>query len=182
MKMPRFSLGVGMRKIKSLLAILIGFFVWQLIRLFFPELEIHPEFIYIYGLLEIRDTSEKTKILGMQRIKATAIAIAIGLPLVFLRIHTHFVLDHLWIVTVLDLAMILLGTLLTLQLGQKAGCGALIGLTAMMFIIFFISHANEQRYMHAVLRASQTVIGVSVAWLLNVVLFPYHGKQIENKE
>ena len=48
---------VGMRKVKSLLAILIGFIIWQGIRLFFPALEPHPLFIYLYGFLEVRDSS-----------------------------------------------------------------------------------------------------------------------------
>ena len=51
---------VGFRKVKSVLAIFVGFWFWQLLRLFFPALEAHPIFIYIYGMIEIRDTSEKT--------------------------------------------------------------------------------------------------------------------------
>lgn len=59
---------VGMRKVKSILAIFCGFCLWQLIRLFVPGLEVHPIFIYIYGMMEIRETSEKTKENGKMRI------------------------------------------------------------------------------------------------------------------
>lgn len=52
---------VGMRKVKSILAIFCGFCLWQLIRLFVPGLEVHPIFIYIYGMMEIRETSEKQR-------------------------------------------------------------------------------------------------------------------------
>ena len=38
-----------------------GFCLWQLIRLFVPGLEVHPIFIYIYGMMEIRETSEKKR-------------------------------------------------------------------------------------------------------------------------
>ncbi len=174
---PHNGLHVGMRQVKSLLAILIGFFIWQIIRIFFSDLEIHPIFIYIYGLLEIRDTSEKTKSLGLQRIKATLIAMAIGMPMLLLRIHLYSVLKAEWLITMLDMLMIFLGVLVTLQLGQKAGCGNLTGLAAVVFIILLINHANDERYVYAVLRASQTVIGVFVAWLLNVVLLPYPIKK-----
>lgn len=178
-KMP---LHIGMRKVKSLLAILIGFFIWQAIRLFFPDLEIHPIFIYIYGFLEIRDTSEKTKTLGLQRIKATLIAMAVGLPMLLLRIYIHTNVENTALVTVFDLVMILLGSLITLQLGQKFECGSMTGLASVIYIILLISHADDNRYIYAVLRAFQTVIGVFVAWLVNVLLFPYPGRNAKNEE
>ena len=178
----KIHLHIGMRKIKSLLAILIGFFIWQGIRLFFPDLEVHPLFIYIYGFLEVRDSSEKTKTLGMQRIKATAVAIVIGLPLLPLRIWMHSGLDQEILLIVLDLMLILLGSLVALQLAEKLRCGAMTGLAAVIYIILLLYHADDTRYLYAVLRASQTVIGVFVAWLVNVLLFPYPGRNTKNKE
>ena len=80
---------VGMRKVKSILAIFCGFCLWQLIRLFVPGLEVHPIFIYIYGMMEIRETSEKTKENGKMRILATLTAVGVGLPIMFLT-------DWLW--------------------------------------------------------------------------------------
>ena len=55
---------IGMRKVKSALALLASFLFWQVVRLIFPSLEVHPIFIYIYGMIEIRETSEKTKDYG----------------------------------------------------------------------------------------------------------------------
>lgn len=175
-------LHIGMRKVKSLLAILIGFLIWQGFRLLLPDLEIHPIFIYIYAFLEIRDTSEKTKTLGLQRIKATLIAIAVGMPMLLLRIYMHTNVEESWVVTALDLVMILSGALLTLQLGQKIGCGNMTGVASVIFIILLISHADDNRYLYAVLRASQTIIGVFVAWLLNVLLFPYPGRKSSKRK
>lgn len=172
---------IGMRAGKSLLAILIGFFIWQAIRLFFPDLEIHPVFIYIYGFLEIRETAEKTKTLGLQRIKATLVAMAVALPMLLLRVFCHASIGSLTLVTAIDLIMILVGSLVTLLLGQRAKCGSMTGLSAVIFIILLIYHADDARYLYALLRASQTVIGVGVAWLLNVVLFPYPGRKNEEK-
>ena len=180
-KNNKHHIHIGMRKLKSLLAILIGFFIWQGIRLLFPDLEVHPIFIYIYGLLEVRDSSEKTRTLGVQRIKATVVAMLVGLPMLFLRILIHSNIEPDALVIALDLAIILIGTLLTLQIGERFACGALTGLAAVIYIILLISHADDGRYLYAVLRAFQTVIGVAVAWLVNVFLFPYPGRKTKKE-
>lgn len=170
-------LHVGMRKVKSLIAIIIGFCIWQGIRLFFPDLEVHPLYIYIYSFLEVRDTSEKTKTLGMQRIRATFVGIALGLPMLILRIWLHAVLESEGLLVLLDLLMILAGVLAALQIAPYFRCGALTGIAAVVYIILLIYHADDGRYLYALLRASQTLIGVFVAWLVNVRLFPYHGNK-----
>ena len=73
-----------MRKVKSILAVFVGFWIWQLIRLFAPSLEVHPIYIYIYGIIEMRETSEKTVNFGKLRIKSTVVALLIGLPTLLL--------------------------------------------------------------------------------------------------
>lgn len=170
-------LHIGMRKVKSLIAIIVGFCIWQGIRLIFPDLEVHPLYIYIYSFLEVRDTSEKTKTLGMQRIRATFIGIALGLPMLFLRIWLHSVLENEVLLAMLDLLMVLVGVLAALQIAPHFRCGALTGIAAVVYIILLIYHADDGRYLYSLLRASQTLIGVFVAWLVNVRLFPYNGKK-----
>ncbi len=178
---PDFSLPhVGMRKVKSLLAILIGFLVWQGIRLFFPDLEAHPVFIYFYGLLEIRDSSDKTMSFGKLRIKSTFIALGVGLPALMLRLYFHEIVTMEWLLLTLDLLLLLAGVLLSLELGQRFGCDSMTGLTAIIYISLLIYHADEQRYVYALLRGSQTIIGVLVAWLVNVVLLPYPRRKKDN--
>lgn len=173
---------IGMRKIKSLIAIFIGFLIWQGMRLLCPEMEVHPVFVYIYGLLEIRDTSDKTKSFGVQRIKLTLVAIAVGMPMLALRNFCHINLESQWLIIAIDMVIILFGTLMTLQLGEKAGCGNLTGLTAVVYIILLVLQGEDNRYIYALMRIFQTFIGVFVAWLVNVVIFPYHGKNTEVEE
>jgi len=170
-------LHVGMRKVKSLIAIIIGFCIWQVIRLFFPDLEVHPFYIYLYSFLEVRDSSEKTKTLGMQRIRATFVGMALGLPMLFLRIWLHSALESEGLLVLLDLVMILAGVLAALQIAPYFRCGTMTGIAAVVYIILLIYHADDGRYLYALLRASQTLIGVFVAWLVNVRLFPYNGKK-----
>lgn len=85
---------IGMRKIKSILAIFVGFCLWQILRIFIPGLEVHPIFIYIYG----------------------------------------------------------------------------------MYMILMISHFESSMYLYSIMRAFQTIIGVTIAWFINVKLLPYPPK------
>ena len=168
---------IGLRKVKSILAIFVGFWLWQLVRLAFPDLEVHPIYIYIYSMIEIRDSSNKTVDLGSRRIKATFTAMGIGLPILalaeFLKDLPFFAVS--WARIGLDLALLLFGVLLTLLIAEKVGCKTFCGLAAAIFIILLISHADGERYFYCILRAGQTLVGVFIAWLINVKLLPYPG-------
>lgn len=167
---------VGFRKIKSVLAIFVGFWFWQLMRLFFPALEVHPIFIYIYGMIEIRDSSEKTVDFGKKRIKSTFTALGVGIPCVVLLETLKGVAPEGWIHIGLELLIIIGGVLLTLEVAEKVGCKAFCGLAAAIFIILIISYTTDRVFLYALLRCVQTIAGVFIAWLLNVKIFPYHGK------
>ncbi len=166
---------IGMRKMKSVLAVFIGFWIWQLFRVFVPELELHPIYIYIYGIIEIRDSSTKTVDFSKLRIKATFTALGIGLPLLFLSVYLQSLVTPAWAETAVELAVVLFGTLLVLCVAEVVGCRSFCGLAAAMFIILLVSHSDGEPWSYAVLRSVQTLIGVFIAWLLNVKLFPYSG-------
>jgi len=170
---------IGMRKVKSLLAIVIAFLLWQLVRLFFPELEVHPIFMYIYSMIEIRDSSEKTVTLGKRRIKATFTALGVGLPTLALLDLVLSRANGAFAQVLCELTLMLLGVLLTLEVAEAVGCQNLCGLSAAVFIVLYVTHADSGRYVYSLLRALQTVAGVAVAWVVNVKLFPYPGKPPE---
>ncbi|MBQ6839361.1 MAG: hypothetical protein IJO45_01555 [Oscillospiraceae bacterium] len=173
---------IGLRKMKSLLAIFVGFWVWQLIRLVFPSLEVHPLYIYIYGVIEMRDSSQKTVDMGKDRIKATFVAMGVGLPLLFLGRWLTGMAEPSWFAIGIDLALLLLGTLFTLILAEKANCHAYCGLCAAIFIIFMLTQKDGEPVYYSVFRASQTLIGVFIAWLINVKLFPYEPQETTETE
>lgn len=173
---------VGLRKLKSLLAIFVGFWVWQLVRLVFPSLEVHPLYIYIYGLIEIRETSQKTQDMGKCRIKATFTAMGVGLPLLAAIMYLTNLTEPAWLDAGIELAIILLGVLITLIIAEKVGCKAYCGLAAAIFIIFVISQREGEPVYYSVLRASQTIVGVFIAWLINVKLFPYPSRPRPQKD
>lgn len=167
---------IGMRKIKSILAIFVGFCFWQTLRLFLPELEVHPIFIYIYGLIEIRETSEKTKDFGRMRIMATFTAISIGLPMMLLRDWVSSLLPETWMNTILEIVVLIVGALLVLCVAEWVKCRAYCGLAAAIYIILLVSHFESSMYLYSIMRAFQTIIGVCIAWVINVKFMPYPPK------
>ena len=166
-------LHIGRRKLKSLLAVFLGFCFWQLLRLVLPELETHPLFIYIYAMIEIRESSKKTKENGKKRIWATLIAIGVGMPFLLLtdllRNTEHMMWEKGWY----EIAILLAGTLAVLCVAEWANCRDYCGLSASIAVILLISHFESSVYLRSLMRAVQTVVGVSIAWLVNVKLFPY---------
>ena len=163
---------IGMRKIKSILAIFVGFCLWQTLRLFLPELEVHPIFIYIYGMIEIRETSAKTTDYGKMRIMATITAIVIGMPVMFLYDWMKPMLTQTGLVWV-EIGILLVGALLVLCVAEWVKCRVYCGLAAAIYMILMISHFESSMYLYSVMRAFQTIIGVSIAWFINVKLLPY---------
>ena len=164
---------IGMRKIKSILAIFVGFCLWQLLRLFIPGLETHPIFIYIYGMIEIRETSEKTKDYGRMRIMATFTAILLGLPIMFLADWVRPLLAEGWPRTCMEITVLIAGALLVLIVAELVKCRVYCGLAAAIYMILMISHFESSMYLYSIIRAFQTIIGVTIAWIINVKLLPY---------
>jgi len=166
-----------MRKVKTLLTIFIGFLLWQFVRLFFPSLEVHPLFTYAYGILEIRNTSENTKTFAILRLKANFAAFAVALLFIPMRMFMHTSLENASLLTFLDLVLILVGTLVALTLVECLHCGSMSGLSAVYFIILLVFYGGNNPYLYAGIRGVQTLMGVAIAWLVNVVLLPYPGKK-----
>ena len=168
---------IGMRKIKSILAIFVGFCLWQILRIFIPGLEVHPIFIYIYGMIEIRETSDKTKDYGKMRIKATFTAILIGLPIMLLSDWLRpIILDAKGRSTIFEITVLILGALIVLCVAEWVKCKVYCGLAAAIYMILMISHFESSMYLYSIMRAFQTIIGVTIAWFINVKLLPYPPK------
>lgn len=166
-------LHIGRRKLKSIFAMFLGFCFWQLLRLLVPGLEPHPLFIYIYAMMEIRESSEKTRVSGKKRILATLIAIGVGLPFLLLTDLLRSMPQVVWKSGWYEIVILLTGTLAVLCAAEWANCRDYCGLAASIAVILMISHFESSVYLHSLMRAVQTIVGVSIAWLVNVKLFPY---------
>lgn len=167
---------IGMRKLKSVLAMLLSFLLWQILRLFVPSLSIHPGFAYIYAIIEMRDSAEQTQINGRLRIKATVIGLLCGLLFIFIYLALlPFLPTRFWIVAT-ELAALVVGALFTLTLAELAKCQSFCGVACSIFVACIMGYAEDNAYLYAITRTTQTALGVFSAWLFNTCIFPYHGQ------
>ena len=171
-------LHIGMRKIKSILAVSISFLIWQGIRIFLPMLEAHPIFAYIYSIIEMREIPEKTKNFGKLRIRATIIGLVIGLVFVTLSVYcSSKVTVEIWRIFV-EFLFILVATLCSLCIAELFKCKNFCGIAAIITVICMVSHSGEDVYLYAVMRTIQTLIGVFSATIINVFV----RKKSENQD
>lgn len=171
--------GVGMRKIKSLLAVALAFALWQVVRIWLPQFSIHPLFGYIYAVIEMRDSVEKTRRFGALRIKATLLGLAAGLSALPLSVRYGTGAGEGVVFVLTDLAIILLGVLITLWLAELLQCKNFCGIAAIIFIICLVRDRSTDIniYLYAILRVFQTLLGVFCAWIVNALVCPYPGKE-----
>lgn len=159
---------IGMRKIKSLAAVALSFVIWQIIRIFLPMLEVHPIFGYIYALIEMRETPEKTKNFGKLRIKATFVGLIIGLLFVTISIFATQYIESSWLSVLAEFGIILIAALCALCIAEAVGCKNFCGIAAIIAVICMVSHSGEDRYLYAIMRVLQTLIGVFSAMVVNI--------------
>lgn len=159
---------IGMRKIKSLYAVVLSFVIWQTIRLIVPTLEVHPIFAYIYAILEIRVVPEETTNYGKLRIKSTLIGLAVGLIFVWLTVFLSGFISNQQYVILTEFVLILVATLVSLCVSEVAGCESFCGVTAIITVICMVTQGDGNVYLYAVMRVIQTLIGVFSAVVFNV--------------
>lgn len=161
---------IGMRKVKSLLAVTFAFLIWQLVRLFLPMLEAHPIFAYIYSIIEMRESSDQTKKFGKLRIKATLVGLFVGL--IFIAFSVLFASDSTTekLRIFIEFIYILLATLCSLCVAEIFKCQNFCGIAAIITVICMVSHNEEDIYLYAVMRVVQTLIGVFSAMLINTLI------------
>ncbi len=163
---------IGLRKWKSILALVLTFLLWQLIRIFLPSLELHPGFAYIYAITEMREEAAKTKLFGVRRIRATLVGLFVGLLFIALENMIFPLIENGVLRLGTELFIICIGVLLTLTVAQMTKCVNFCGVAAIIFVICLVWHVDDNRYLYAVLRVLQTVLGVLAAWLVNAKIAP----------
>lgn len=176
-----YKFHIGMRKIKSLLAVMFSFLIWQLFRLFIPMLEVHPLFAYIYSIIEMRENPVKTKNFGKLRIRATLVGLIIGLVFVTLSyfIATKITTESLRILV--ELIFILFATLCSLCVAEFINCKNFCGIAAIITVICMVSHNGDDIYLYAIMRVAQTLIGVFSAMIINIYVGKRNIEQVPNQ-
>lgn len=169
-KVEYMKFHIGMRKVKSLIALCVTFIIWQLIRVFLPMMEAHPVFAYIYSVIEIRETPDKTKKFGKLRIKATFIGLLVGLVFITLSVFVVSKIDSGILSCLTEFLFVLLATLISLIIAEKTKCENFCGIAAIIAIICMISHNEEDIYLYSIMRVVQTLIGVFSAMIINIFI------------
>ena len=113
---------------------------------------------------------------------AYLIALIIGLPLLFLGDFFKSLTSLPWLRIGIELTVILVGSLLVLVAAELANCKSFCGVAATILIVLVVSHTEGEPMTYALLRSIQTVMGVFIAWLINVKLLPYPGKKTPQEE
>lgn len=167
---------IGMRKIKSVLAVILSFAIWQALRCVLPMLEMHPTFAYVYSIIEMRESAQKTKDFGKLRVLATVIGLLVGLLFVTVSFYlTPDVSSELLKATV-ELVFVLLAALCSLCVAEMFGCKDFCGAAAIITVICIISRSQEDIYFYALMRVVQTLVGVFSAILINLCIRTKNGK------
>ncbi len=170
---------IGMRKVKSLLSVSVAFVIWQIIRLFLPILEAHPVFAYIYAIVEMRESAEKTKNFGKLRIIATLTGLVVGLIFVAISLFVTSNITGEFLKTLIEFILVLVATLCSLCLAEIVRCKNFCGIAAIITVICMISHNEENVYLYAVMRVVQTLIGIGSAMLINTFVSKEKHKKAE---
>lgn len=173
---------IGMRKLKSIFAVFLSFLLWQILRIFFPNLSIHPFYSYVYAVVEMRGSLQETTTCGKRRMISTCIGITVGLlvlPLWSLlpAAEENYLLSP-------DILIILSGVLVTLWVADLCKCQNYCAMAAVVFLFCVVrnEHSLENTYVSALVRVTQTLIGVISAWVVNAFICKYPKNNINNKE
>lgn len=177
-----FKLRIGMRKIKSLLAVTLSFCIWQALRLVFPMLEAHPIFAYVYSIIELRENPDKTKNYGMLRIKATLVGLAVGFVFVAVSCFAGCRIEAEMLRTFAEFGVLLVAVLCSLCVAEAVGCKDFCGIASVLTAICMVSYNETNIYTYAIMRVMQTLIGVLSAMLVNVCIGKMGPKSVIESE
>lgn len=173
---------VGMRNIKSALSVLIMFLVWQAVRLYFTELDMHPLYGYLTVLLAMRDTVDNSLNYGKMRIKTTFIGLAIGLAFIAINIRLQEIASSEYMGNIYELILIVVGTSVSLHAAYLLKSKNLCAIAGAVFLVSIVRRDSDSRYLYAVLRVFQTIIGLGVSLVINKYVFPYKKQKEQNED
>lgn len=165
---------IGMRKVKSALALLLAFLVWQLIRIGLPWLDLHPGFAYMYAVIEMRADIETTMKNGFARIKATIIGLIFGLIAIYIFENMGVLFSSELLRISAEAVIMGIGVIITIGVSQMADCQPLCAIGAVVFLVCVLWHVDADRYLYAIIRTAQTLLGIMAAFLINYYIKPVH--------
>jgi uncharacterized membrane protein YgaE (UPF0421/DUF939 family) len=164
---------IGMRNVKSALAIIVCFFAWQMIRWILPILEMHPLYGYVAVVLVMKDTIDKSLSYGMIRLKGTVIGLIVALVCITASVEMQLYFHSTYGKTMVELGMIVIGVCVSLYVAYIFKCDNFCAIASVVFLVCIIRYNKGNLYVHAILRASETIMGMGISLFVNKYVFPY---------
>lgn len=177
--MPKLNLPhVGMRTIKTAVAVMLSYLVFvpfQVLRMDTGVLAyISPLYACIACIVCMQSSLEQTLQVGLSRFLGVFVGAAQGVILLFLSPLLEY-----WAITALLLGLACVGGIWVCTLLKRpAACAMACIVPCVMVLSGTITGVD--RYYYAISRVSETVVGVSVAFLTNAVL-PTNGTSEDKK-
>lgn len=168
---------IGMRNMKSAFGVIICFLVWQAIRLILPNMEFHPLYAYVSVVLAMRDTTENSIAYGKIRVKGTLIGLLIALISISVIVQASFYLHNEYIRIILEVFIIAVGIILSLYLSCILKCENLCAIATVVFLVCMIRYSTENRYVYALFRTLETILGIAISVVVNKYFFPFNKQQ-----
>lgn len=164
---------IGMRNMKSAIAVIVCFLLWQMVRLMIPDIDLHPLYAYAAVVLSMRGTTSDSLTYGKIRVKATIVGLIVALACISFNIPVQTYVYYELLKIIIELVLIVLGVVLSLYLASITKCGNFCAIASVVFLVCMIRYNNENRYVYALLRTFETAMGVSISLLINRFVFPY---------
>ncbi len=167
---------VGMRTIKTAVAVVLSYLIFVPFQLWLPRVyavlagQGGAFYACIAAVICMQSSVGKTVHQGVSRLIGTAIGGCVGL----LVLTTDTLLSHPWFLAL----MLGAGTVAVIWLCNLIGRPAACSIGAVVLCVILFNHSGPERYLYAVTRMMETAVGVVIAILVNRLL-PDHREQTE---
>ncbi len=163
----------GARKTKSIIALVICFGFWQIVRLLFSnlDLEVTPIYACFYAVIEMRTDLETEKRTSLSRIKANLVGFMVAFAAIAARDALLSINGADKFSILIEFGLITLGVFISLNIADAINCTTLCAIATITFIVCF-RHTEHNPYFYATLRFFQTLMGLGVAYMVNLYISP----------
>lgn len=152
---------IGLRTIKTGIAVTLAVFIAYLLKLKYPF------FVGITTIISMDKTVVNTFKLGRNRIYGTILGAIIGTIMALIEPGNPLLCG--------------LGVILLITICNKLGIQSGISVGGIVILAIMV-HTKENIYLYAINRTLDTFIGASIAFIVNISIFPYYNfNRIQHK-
>ena len=166
---------VGMRTFKTAVAVTVCFLFFEFLKLSGISFFLHFNSFYAgaAAIICMQGTVEKTVQHGVSRVVGTLFGGFLALLVLFIKFDFAGMAGTLWQALLLFGGVILCITVCNMAKRPDASA-----ISCVVFVVIFLFHGEDDRYVYALMRVIETCFGIFVAILVNKFLArPSFGKK-----